>query len=262
MRLCHFHADGPAADDQQVIGAFAQIPQAFVGQVGHRINTLDRRDKGAGPCGDYNAPGRDDRVASLHLFVRNEVPKFTDHLNTKPLEPFLAVHRLNLCNYITHVVLGCGVVDLRHRISHAVDGGMGLAIGHLAAGNQRLGGHAAVVQAITAHLVPFEQDNLCPHLAGPGGHRQAARSGANHQNIGLDPFHFIQRPFLPRTAFSTMGSAARTHRPRIGRIICGSKIMPRFGVSPLSKTSPKPAPTDVKTTAPGIIPRKVVIAKR
>ena len=47
----------------------------------------------------------------------------------------------------------------------------------------------------------------------------------------------------------------------MGIIICGSKIMPKFGVSPLAKTLLKPLPTATYTTVPGIMPINVAIAK-
>ena len=46
--------------------------------------------------------------------------------------------------------------------------------------------------------------------------------------------------------------------PRIGPRTAGVKRMPRSGVSPRAKTSPRPDPTEVKTSAPGMMPRTVV----
>lgn len=48
-----------------------------------------------------------------------------------------------------------------------------------------------------------------------------------------------------RKRFRTIGSADRAASPRIGPSTCGAKMMPRSGVLPAAKTSPKPAPTEV-----------------
>ena len=39
------------------------------------------------------------------------------------------------------------------------------------------------------------------------------------------------------------GSSDKALRTRIGKRICGSKMIPKFGVSPAANTSPRPAPT-------------------
>jgi hypothetical protein len=47
-------------------------------------------------------------------------------------------------------------------------------LGHLARGDQRLGRHAAVVQAVAAHLALLDQHHPGAHLHGARRHRQAA----------------------------------------------------------------------------------------
>ena len=65
---------------------------------------------------------------------------------------------------------------------------MRLSIGHLGTGDQSLGGNAAEIQAVAAHLVTFQQDHIRAHLAGTRGHRQTARACTDHQNIRLNMF--------------------------------------------------------------------------
>ena len=57
----------------------------------------------------------------------------------------------------------------------------------------------------------------------------------------------VTRRFIAtfRSFLTAMGSTASTASPRIGPRIWGSKTMPRSGVSPRAKTSPRPAPTHV-----------------
>ncbi len=108
---------------------------------------------------------------------------------------------------------------------------------------QRLRRHAAMVQAVAPHLGPFDQHHARAHLRRTCRDRQPARSCADHADIRLDPLH-LRYPSR-RRARITMGSAASAQRPRIGPRICGSNRSPRFGVSPRSNTSPRPAPTQV-----------------
>ena len=129
-----------------------------------------------------------------------------------------------------------------------------LRLGRLGRRDQRLRRHAARVQAVAAHLARLDQHDARAHLHGPRRDRQAARPGADHADVRLDPLHSTI-PF--RKAFSTIGSAARAASPRSGNRTGGVKMMPRSGVSPRAKTSPRPEPTEVKTRAPGMMPRKV-----
>ena len=46
VRLCHFHADGATADNQQVFGFRAVFENGFVGVIGHRIQPRNWRHKG------------------------------------------------------------------------------------------------------------------------------------------------------------------------------------------------------------------------
>jgi hypothetical protein len=54
--------------------------------------------------------------------------------------------------------------------------------------DQCLGGHAAVVEAIAAHLVALEQDHLDAHLGRGGGKGQATRARADDAEIAGEVF--------------------------------------------------------------------------
>src|SRR6056297_1847830 len=137
---------------------------------------------------------------------------------------------------------------------------MGLRVGSLAAGDQRLGGHAAEIEAVSTHPVALEQYDARPHLHGPRGDGEAARAGPDNQQIRCQFMH-SQISLFPRMALISIGIAASAASPSMGPMICGSHRSDRSGVSPRSNTSPKPTPIQVKTSAPGMIPKTVVIAK-
>ena len=64
MGLRHFHADGAAANDNQVPRCPGSVKQRLIGQIVHLIKTWYRRHKGRGTGGHDKAPGLDFIVAS------------------------------------------------------------------------------------------------------------------------------------------------------------------------------------------------------
>src|SRR6056297_425575 len=260
MRLRHFHAYGAATDDQQVAGFVAQFENRLIGFIGHVFQPRNRWHQRRRPGGDDHPTRVDQVIARLHLLGRDEFAVLADHPHAKALEPLLAVHRLDLGDDTGDVILGRRVIHIRGHVGHAVLRGMGLRVGRLAAGDQRLGGDTAEIQAIAAHLVAFEQDHARPHLHRARRDGQPAGAGPDDQQVRLNLLH-AQMSFLPRMLLIRMGSAASAHKPRIGPMICGSHRSDRSGLSPRSNTSPRPTPIQVKTMAPGIMPSTVVIAK-
>ena len=55
----------------------------------------------------------------------------------------------------------------------------------------------------------------------------------------------VKSPDRPRNCLMMTGNSASADNPSNGSRICGSKMMPRSGVSPRAKTSDRPAPTEV-----------------
>ena len=66
-------------------------------------------------------------------------------------------------------------------------------------GDQGLGGNAAIVEAIAAHLALLEQDDFQTQLGRPRGDGQAARAGAENGDVGLDRLAHRVFPDLART---------------------------------------------------------------
>ena len=114
-------------------------------------------------------------------------------------------------------------------------------MGNLSRCDQRLGGDAAIVQAVAAHLALFEKDGLETQLRRTGGDGQPARPGTNNDDVSMDGSAHTASPDL-RNRRSTTGNSDNRPRPTKGKRTCGSKITRRFGSCPEAKTSPSPAP--------------------
>ena len=87
---------------------------------------------------------------------------------------------------LVDMVLGRRVVGNTLGVCDAELRRVALAVGSFAAGNQRLGGHAAVVQAVAAHLVFLEEDDGPAKGCRGGGHRKPAGPCADHAKVGFD----------------------------------------------------------------------------
>jgi hypothetical protein len=163
MGLRHFHADGAAADDDQVPGPLAQVEDRLVGVVRRLLEPRDRRHKGAGAGGDHEAARLDDMGAGLHLGFRDEAGEVADDMDAEVLEPFLAVDGGDRVDDALHMVLGGGEI-WRGRVAGDAEGGLAGVMRLVPRGQQRLGGHAAVVETVAPHLVALDQDDLRAHL--------------------------------------------------------------------------------------------------
>ena len=159
MRLRHLHANRTATNNDQMIGLGAQIKDVFVCVIFDRIQPVDRRHKWARACGNNKATGLNDRIASLHLGFRDEASKFLNDGHAKAFEPLNAVQWCNRGNHVMHVVLGSHIVDRCNRVRDAVFRAMRHGMRLFGRSDQRFGRHAAIIQAIAAHLMAFKQYN-------------------------------------------------------------------------------------------------------
>jgi hypothetical protein len=60
--------------------------------------------------------------------------------------------------------------------------------------DQRLGRHAAGVEAVAAHFVRFDEHHVEAELGSTRGHRQAAGARSDHADVGGDVVHGALRP--------------------------------------------------------------------
>ncbi len=206
--------DRAAADDNQVLGPFAVLPQCLVGHVGHLVEARDRRDHRRRARSDHKAPRLDDMVAGGDLGGPGKACPRLDHLDAQPLKPLDRVMRGDLCDGHLHMGHRRCIVDFWLVSRDAQCARSAVRMRRLARGDQRLRRHAAVVQAVAAHLASFDQHHRGPHLHGARGDRKPAGAGADDAKIGLDSRRHVRR--LARSFLTTTGRAARAARPRRG----------------------------------------------
>jgi hypothetical protein len=244
VRLRHLDPDRAAAQHDQMLRPGAQIEDRLVGQIGHGLDPRHRRDRRARTGGKDESARPDAGAAGRDLARRDKARRRPDHLHAQPLESLLAVMRRDGGDGRGDMVLGRGKIDLRDCRRHAKAPAGGHRMGMLGRCQQRLRGDAAGVEAIAPHRAGLDQHNPRAKLCRAGRHRQPARPGADHAQIGGDRGRHVPPP-RPRQTRTTIGRAASAARPSIGPSTKGSKMMPRSGVAPRANTSPRPAPTQV-----------------
>ena len=115
-------------------------------------------------------------LARLYLARADEAAPVADNAHAHALEPFLAVVGGDGADHAGNVILGGGVIHLRgDRGDTHVTAGLH-RVGGMPGGQQRLGRHAAVIEAIAAHLATFQQGDIGAHLRRARGNRQATRA--------------------------------------------------------------------------------------
>ena len=111
----------------------------------------------------------------------------------------------------------------RCEVDHGFDGGNAErgagahGMGLLCRRQQRLGGHAAIVQTVAAHLPLFEENHLAAELRGGSGNRETTRPRTDHRDIEMPGLH-LWRSFhslKPSGISATRPSAVRP-RPSSG----------------------------------------------
>ena len=186
MRLGELGADRAAADDDQVLGPLAQLEDRLVGHVGHAVEAGDRRHGGRGAGRDHEAPRADALAAGLDLVAADEPGGLLDHLDAQTLESLDRVVRGDGRDHAVDVIVDLGEVDARLVAVHAEAAAVADRLGRMAGGDQGLGGDAAGVQAVAAHLALFDQHGLRAHLGSAGGYRKPAGARADHADVALD----------------------------------------------------------------------------
>jgi hypothetical protein len=184
--LGHLQADGAAADHDQVIGPLGQVEDRLVGEVRRVSKARDRRHGRRGAGRDHEAAGPDTLPVRLDVAGRGEARLRLDHLDTEALETLHAVvgrdardHVVEVAMHLEKVDRGLVAVDAEAPTrSHRVRG-----VGRR---DERLGRHAARVEAVAAHAPALDEHDARAHLRRSGGDRQAARAGSDDAKVGAD----------------------------------------------------------------------------
>ncbi len=138
MGLRHLHADGAAADDDEMLGQRGVVEDGFVGEAGRGVEAGNGRHAGARACGDNEAAGAhfhvvdDDGVAIL------EARLALHDVDAETFEAGDAVIWRNGGDDAFHVRVDGGEIDLRRDGRNAEARAVGHVIGVLGGGDQRL----------------------------------------------------------------------------------------------------------------------------
>ena len=188
--LRHFQADRPGADDDEMLRPLGEIENRLVGE----IRTLRRaRGSAAAPASirsrsrngarGFRIVADDDRPAVLEFRVA------LDHAHAKPGEALRRIGRRDRGDHALHVIVHLGEIDRRRLArSRRTAPALRMSVGALGRRQQGLRRHAAGVEAIAAHLVPFDQHHRHAEGRRGRGHRQAAGAAADHANVGCECF--------------------------------------------------------------------------
>ena len=188
VRLRHFHADRTAADDQEAFGPAIELEQRLVGQVGHVGKAGNRRHRGRRAGGDDEAARPDRQLAGNHRAGIDEGGALPDDPHAHGGEAFGRIVGRDPIDDGAH--MGMDLAEIRRTGARVYSEGRRLA-GRMRMPRRRdqgLGGHAAGVEALPAHLAAFDQHDRHAEGGRRGGHRQPRGAGANDADVGRDGF--------------------------------------------------------------------------
>ncbi len=110
------------------------------------------------------------------------------HASSKSLEPFDRIVRRDLCDGADDMGIDAGPGNLRRAGGYAEGAGAAYIARPVGRRQQRLGWHAAGIQAVAAHGATFDEDRIGAKLGGHRGNGKPARSGADDTYVRLDRF--------------------------------------------------------------------------
>ena len=112
-RLSHLEADRSSADDDEVIGPFAQAKDRLIGERLGVSQPGNVGDKGMGSGGNDITAGANAMGPGNHLVAAREAGGLGDHANAQSLEALHAVVRRDGSDDLMDVVMDAAEVDAR-----------------------------------------------------------------------------------------------------------------------------------------------------
>ena len=185
-RLAQLNPDWAAAQHDQAFRQSGQLKDGLVGEMRNVFQPRDRRNH-------RPRARRHHDLASLDLYAVagdgmgvHEASGFADHRHPQAFKTRLAVHRRDGGDGGADMGHHRGKIDADAIGRDAQVAAVGRRVCGVGGGDQRLGRHAAIVQAVAAHLALFEQHDLEAQLGGAGGHRKSARPRPDHHEVRLE----------------------------------------------------------------------------
>ena len=236
-------ADRAAAEHDQPLRQLAQLPQVVGGQHLDLVEPRQRRHertraggehdvlrrqplRGALVGRDLDGPGVDQLGVAAH------------HVDAEAAIAFDRIVRLDRADHAVHAVHHLGEAELRAGLGDAVVGGMADLLDELGAADQRLARHAAVVQAVAAHLAVLDQRHLGLHRRADVARHEPGRAGADDDQVAVEalrPRMVPARVDLARAAPLRRPSWRSAERCRAART---SRSAPATGCRAANRSAP------------------------
>ena len=196
-------ANRAAAQHHHALGQVAQfgklLPQGVAGQVTRVIDARQRRNQGLRAGGNHDGAGCQRLLAAVcqrnvHRPGRGDFGVALQHLNAQRGVALNAVVRFDGADHIPHALHDGGEAERGLAVVQPIPGPVPDLVRHLGRLDQRLAGHAAVVQAIAAHFVRFHQRDFGLDRRRNVGRHQACGTRANHDQVAVKGFGLQMGP--------------------------------------------------------------------
>jgi hypothetical protein len=187
MGLGHFHADRAAADHDEMPGRAGAFEQGLVGQVLDRIEAGNRRHESRGSGGDHKTAGANLGVAGHDRGLVGKARRGLDHVDAHGAKPLNGIIGSDGADDGMDVIVNLAEIDLGLARRDPELRRLGDGMGVLARRDHRLGRHAAVVEAVAAHLALFDENDIDAESGGGCSDREAAGAAANYADVRCQP---------------------------------------------------------------------------
>ena len=211
MGLAQLQADRSAADHDQMAGQGAVGEDRLIGEEARLREARDRRRRRSRAGRQNDAPAPDAMRPGLQLGAADEARLLLQDAHAERLEALDRIVGRDGGDHLVHVIHDAAEVDLGLDRRDAEGRAVALRLRGLGGGDQRLGRHAAVVEAIAAHLGALDQHDAEAELGGARGDDQAGRAAADDADVrGEDRVHVT-------TTSCRRADACRAPAPAPGR---------------------------------------------
>ena len=186
---------GPPPITIRWLGQGAVGEDRLIGEIARLGKPGNRRCRRPRPGRQNDAPAPDAMRPGLQFGAADEARLLLQDAHAELLEALDRIVGRDGGDHLGHVIHDAAEIDLGLDRRDAEGGAVALRLRGLGGGNQRLGRHAAIVEAIATHLGALDQHDAEAELGGAGGHDQTRRAGADDADIrGQDGVHLTTTP--------------------------------------------------------------------
>ena len=195
-RLRQLAADRTAAEDDEALRLHTHLPEVLGGAVRDLGEPRDRRHERGGAGGDDDVARR--QRASVHLDRprRDDACAALDDVDAKPAVALGGVVRLDLGDDPLDALHRRGEVEPVRGLGDAVVARVADVVDELGRADQRLRGHAAGVEAVTAHRALLDQRHLGADGGADVGGDEPAGARADDDHVAIEALRSDVTPVL------------------------------------------------------------------